>query len=249
LFDVFLDTFKIEPLENASEPEKNSNKEAIKIRNLVTSRSIDGYKFYEYLKGGGNAIDFAPDFPGLNDLQAKFLQWLNNTYYFPEEEHETSWSSDLLEYKCSISLPLDHTPSSEQYVLRADKYKRGNLDWYSFDLDADPNAKLQEDGDPIDNGSAVLEPVTFSYIPHTIEFKGMPRGRWWEFEDRNNDLAKMLTQRQDISKMVIMEFGLIYSNDWFLIPHSVPDGTVTDVKALVTTDVFGRQFLVERSGS
>lgn len=58
----------------------------------------------------------------------------------------------------------------------------------------------------------------------------------------------MLTQKHDIVKMVVMEFGLIYSNDWFIIPHQVKDHTITQIDALVTTDVFGRQFLVKRAG-
>lgn len=249
LFATFLEAFPIEALDVNSGPEKNSNKGAVKIRTLVTARSMNGYALYEYLRDGGNATDYAPGYPDLDNQQVKFLQWLRNTYYFPVTNDDISWSQDQLEYQCAVSAPLDGTPTANQHVLLADKYKRGTIDWYSFDLDGDNNAKLQESGDPIDNSTAVFEPVTFSYIPHTIEFKGMPKGRWWEFEDKNNDLSKMLTQKQDISKMTIMEFGLIYSNDWFLIPHIVPDGSINTINALVTTDVFGRKFLIYRSGS
>ena len=249
LFDTFREAFPIAPLESEDGPEKNSNKETLRIRALVTTRSMDGYAFYVYLADGGNALDHAPGYPDLADRQEEFLQWIKNTYYFAADDKELSWSKDQLEYQCAVSAPLEAHAGADQNVLHADKYKRGTIDWYSFDLDSDGHARLDEDGDPIDNGEAILAPATFSYIPHTIEFKGMPRGRWWEFEDRNNDLSKMLTQKQDISKMVIMEFGLIYSNDWFLIPHVIPDGTITTINGLVTTDVFGRKFLVNRSGS
>ncbi len=253
LFKEFRLAFPIDPLTATSGPEKNSNKPALRVRKLVTSRAMDGYKFYQFLVGGGNAgtIPSNPSaFPLLNTIQTKFRDWLEHTYYFPKTAADNSWSDTQLEYQCSVSAPVNATASSAQNVLLADKYTRGNIDWYSFDLNGNSSAKLQEGtGVTINNAAAVLPSVAVSYIPHTIEFKGMPKGRWWEFEDKNNDLSKMLTQKQDIAKMVIMEFGLIYSNDWFLIPHIVPDGTLNKITGLVTTDVFGRKQLINRAGS
>lgn len=252
LFKDFRDAFPIDPLTPASGPEKNSNKPAVRVRKLVTSRSMDGYKFYEYLVNGGNAGDVpvSGSFPLLNTMQVTFKTWLGNSYYFPQNATENSWSDDQLEYQCSVSAPVNASATAPQNVLLADKYTRGTVDWYSFDLSNISNDKLNEGpGVTINNADATLPPAAFSYIPHTIEFKGMPKGRWWEFEDKNNDLSKMLTQKQDITKMVIMEFGLIYSNDWFLIPHVIPDGSLNVVIGLVSTDVFGRNMLIRRSGS
>ncbi len=252
LFKDFRRRFPIDPLTHASGPEKNSNKPAVRVRKLVTSRSMDGYKFYQYLVGGSDAGDVptSGSFPLLNTIQLKFKVWLERTYYFPKTASENSWSDRQLEYQCSVSAPVNASPTAPQNVLLADKYTRGTIDWYSFDLSNVPNAKLNENaGVTISNAAAVLPSAAFSYIPHTIEFKGMPKGRWWEFEDKNNDLSKMLTQKQDITKMVIMEFGLIYSNDWFLIPHVVPDSSLNKVIGLVSTDVFGRNMLIRRSGS
>lgn len=242
---VFLENFPIDPLED--DPAQNSNKTAVRVRNLVTKRSIDGAKLYHYFKEGGMPGNFG--FPDLDEQVEPFMQWIANTYYTPETPQENSWSESELEYNCTVSAPLTAATGSNQNVLVADRYKRGDLDWYSFDLDPNISAKLQETGFTIDNARAVLPPQTFSYIPSNIEFKGMPTGKWWEFEDRNTDLSKMLTQKSDISKMVVMEFGLIYSNDWFIIPHPVPDSTITDVSGLVVTDVFGKNFLIDRSGT
>lgn len=247
IVQLFWENFYIDPLED--DPAQNSNKAGVRIRNLVTKRSIDGVKLYHYFKNGGTPGDFAPGYPALDDQMESFMQWVSNTYYTPETEEENSWSESELEYNCTVSAPLTAASGSNQNVLVADRYKRGDLDWYSFDLDPNVAAKLQETGFTIDNAQAVLPPQTFSYIPSNIEFKGMPTGKWWEFEDRNTDLSKMLTQKSDISKMVIMEFGLIYSNDWFIIPHPIPDSTITEVSGLVVTDVFGKNFLIERSGT
>jgi len=242
---VFLDDFQIDPL--GDNPAENSNKTAVRVRNLVTRKSIDGVKLYHYFKNGGMPGDFG--FPQLDEQVVPFLNLIQSTYYTPETPQQNSWSESQLEYNCTVSAPLSAAANSNQNVLIADRYKRGDLDWYSFDLDPDVAAKLQEKDFTIDNGQAVLPPQTFSYIPSNIEFKGMPTGKWWEFEDRNTDLSKMLTQKSDISKMVIMEFGLIYSNDWFIIPHPLADSTITEITGLVVTDVFGKNFLVDRSGT
>ncbi|SFO28489.1 hypothetical protein SAMN05421741_1331, partial [Paenimyroides ummariense] len=231
------------------DPAGKSNLVGMRIRNLVTRRAIDGVRLYKYFKSGGYASDFLPDFAQMDEQMIHFLRWVENTYFLPETPQENSWSEEVLEYQCSVSAPIEPSQESYQNVLRADRYKRGDLDWYSFDLESEPSYKLIEEGTEIDNSRAVLKPETYSYIPTNIEFKGMPKGKWWEFEDRNTDLSKMLTQKSDISKMVVMEFGLIYSNDWFIIPHPVPDSSVTTINGLVVTDVFGRNFSINRAGT
>lgn len=249
LNEILLLSIENFPIAKPDDPAGSSNLVGIRIRNLVTRRAVDGIRLYKYFKSGGYASDFLPDFAQMDEQMIHFLRWVENTYYLPETPQENSWSEEVLEYQCSVSAPLNPNQDSNQNVLRADRYKRGDLDWYSFDLDPDPFYKLKEEGGDIDNSRAVLQPETYSYIPTNIEFKGMPKGKWWEFEDRNTDLSKMLTQQGDISKMVVMEFGLIYSNDWFIIPHPVPDSSVTTINGLVVTDVFGRNFSINRAGT
>lgn len=245
--NAFIKSFPLDGLtDNVA---KNSNLVAVQIRKLVTTRSIDGVKLYRYFKSGGTVTPIISAYPLLENQVLQFLNWVKNTYYTPDSAAENSWSEKELEYSCSMSAPVSTTQTSAQNVLIADKYKRGDLDWYSFDLDNQANSKLQESGFVISNAKAVLKSETFSYIPTNVEFKGMPKGRWWEFEDKNTDIAKMLTQKSDVSKMVIMEFGLIYSNDWFIIPHPVKDNSITEVKGLVVTDVFGRNIVIDRAGS
>ncbi|MBA5793515.1 hypothetical protein H1R17_09565 [Flavobacterium sp. xlx-214] len=242
-----LENFQIDAV--GDDPARNSNLMGMRIRNLVTRRAVDGIRLYKYFKTGGFASDFLPSFPQMDDQMVHFLKWVENTYFLPETTKQNSWSEEVLEYQCSVSAPLNLNQESNQNVFSADRYKRGDLDWYSFDLESDPSFKLKEEGIEIDDSRALLEPETYSYIPTNIEFKGMPKNKWWEFEDRNTDFSKMLTQQGDISKMVVMEFGLIYSNDWFIIPHSIPDSSVTAINGLVVTDVFGRNFSINRAGT
>src|SRR5690606_30970880 len=86
---VFLDDFPIDPL--GDNPAENSNKTAVRVRNLVTKRSIDGAKLYHYFKNGGMPEDFG--FPGLNDQVEPFMQWVSNTYYTRSAEHTSELQS------------------------------------------------------------------------------------------------------------------------------------------------------------
>ena len=47
----------------------------------------------------------------------------------------------------------------------------------------------------------------------------------------------------EINKLLVMEFGLVYANDWFLLPITVPAGTVAEIRGLSVTNVFGETHL------
>jgi len=47
---------------------------------------------------------------------------------------------------------------------------------------------------------------------------------------------------------MLMEFGLVYANDWFLFPLTLPAGTVTRINGLAVTDVFGERTWIEAAG-
>jgi hypothetical protein len=42
-----------------------------------------------------------------------------------------------------------------------------------------------------------------------------------------------------------MEFGLVYANDWFVLPYTLPVGTLTEVKGIAISNVFGERFWIE----
>jgi hypothetical protein len=46
-----------------------------------------------------------------------------------------------------------------------------------------------------------------------------------------------------------MEFALVYANDWFVIPYTLPAGAVATVRGLVVTNVFGERFWIEAAGA
>jgi hypothetical protein len=49
--------------------------------------------------------------------------------------------------------------------------------------------------------------------------------------------------------MLLIEFGLVYANDWFLLPHTVQAGTVLNIEGLTVTNNFGERFWIEAAGA
>lgn len=260
LYSLFVTAF---PISNSlTDPELASNKNSVQARLLTAGRLMNGQLFTQFLAIPKNAsqvagVTSAPGYiaANLTNAQNQFTAWLSKTYYQPADNSQDSWNYSKLEYNFSASLPLSSAAGASQIVFNGDKYATGDLDWYSVDVDPNAADKLNENpSSPISNAtidghSVIASPVVISYVPSPIEWKGMPTGRWWQFEDANMDLSKMLTQKQDIAKLVLMEYGLIYSNDWLMIPHQVDNGTMTQINGLVVTDVFGQQFEINRAGS
>jgi hypothetical protein len=44
--------------------------------------------------------------------------------------------------------------------------------------------------------------------------------------------------------LVFAEMGLVYGNDWFVVPYALPVNTLCEVLALVVTDVFGERTVI-----
>jgi hypothetical protein len=200
----------------------------------------------------GRAVDGWRLLTALNDLADEFRTWFGRVYSQPRsspgaspagETGASSWADDYLEYQFACSAPADEAGTT-QTVLVAEQYHHGHLDWYSFDLVGRSDADLVDaEGEAIPSASLVVEPP-LEFLPGPIEFGGMPNARWWEFEDRKTDLGRLNASTTDVSTMMLAEFGLIYANDWSLIPYELPTGSLCHVLGAVVTDVFGVKTLV-----
>ena len=56
------------------------------------------------------------------------------------------------------------------------------------------------------------------------------------------------TPSTELSKLLLIEFGLVYANDWFLCRH-VQAGSVLKVRGLAVTNNFGERFWIEAAGA
>ena len=55
-------------------------------------------------------------------------------------------------------------------------------------------------------------------------FDGMPNTRWWAFENGRINYNFIKPGTQELSKLIFLEFGLVYANDWYMVPFDLPVG-------------------------
>jgi hypothetical protein len=174
-------------------------------------------------------------------LATSFVAWHARNYSQPEGATDSCWLPSQLEYQFAVSSPP--VVDRPQDTLVADQYAEGHLDWYSFDLDQRAPVKLNPDPVP----GAVVEQYS-SFIPAPIRFKGMPLPRFWMMEESQTDFGKIDTSVTGLLHLLLAEFGLIYSNDWFMLPYPMSINTLCEIRNLVITDVFGQHILVRPAG-
>ena len=82
--------------------------------------------------------------------------------------------------------------------------------------------------------------------PTPVSYPGMPRPRFWEFEDGdvNLDSLRIDGALENPAHGALAAFAHQYSNDWFVIPLALPSGVCT-IPALTVRDTFGNTTAVE----
>ena len=209
----------------------------------VAGRMMDGAKFFLSLAVAPKFYDRA-DFPGdavaFGKLETEFKNWYSDLFYQPTDPKNDAWIPSQLEYQFAISA---NTEAGEK-VMHAEEYYHGHLDWYNVDI----NKEKISLGELIDDMPVAPVKTTQSIIPAPVMFAGMPNTRWWAFEDGKTNFSYIKPDTTDLAKLLLIEFGLVYANDWYLIPYSVPVGTVTTIKGLSLTNSFGEHFWIEAAG-
>jgi hypothetical protein len=182
----------------------------------------------------GSHAGIVSGFPGIVPAEATALDasgadlvdWFDRTYGAPRTAPPT-WRADRLGYgfACSAS------GAGMEFV--AEEFRGGLLDWYAFDA---ARAAVAPGAEP--------PVVGLSFLPTAIQFAGMPSPRYWEIENSRTEFGHLDVHTNDLAKLVLAEFMLIYSNDWCLLPLELAVGSFTRVQGILVTDVFGDQTLV-----
>jgi hypothetical protein len=86
-------------------------------------------------------------------------------------------------------------------------------------------------------------------IPVPVSFVGMPNTRWWAFEDGKTNFGDIDASTTDLAKLLFLEFALVYANDWFVIPYTLPAGAVATISGFVVDNVFGERFWISAADS
>ena len=195
---------------------------------------MDGIALLEHLDTPGSAASdgvgaVGPDVDALADLADRLRAWFADLIDQPEAGDD-AWLPSRLEYGFAVSAP--------EIVLRAEEYHHGNLDWWALDRDDGPGL-----GDPPQPAVPVDRRVQ-TFIPTSVVFDGMPSTRWWQFEDRRTNFGQVSPDTTDIGKLLLMEFALVFANDWFVLPWTLPVGTMASVRGVAVTTVFDERLWV-----
>jgi hypothetical protein len=73
----------------------------------------------------------------------------------------------------------------------------------------------------------------------TTPFRGMPARRFWEMEDAAVNIGALTAGAEDLGRLILREFALIYGNDWFQFPLAMPVGCQVKITSLNVADTFG----------
>lgn len=242
------------PANSEAEARLASDTKAHAYHAAVTGRVIDGTKLFNAITDGSHAafVD-GLGLPGnvkaeLGNVAGELVDWFGRLYSTPEPDEQVPWRPSRLEYRFACAAP-SNSAGDAQTVLIAEEYPGGHLDWYAFDIDLRQEAELdQAPGSVISAGQFTRhDPVSF--LPAPIEYGGMPNVRWWQFEDRKTDFGDIRASTTDLALLMLAEFGLIYGNDWSLVPYDLEVGSLARVLGVVVTDVFGVRTFIRRAGT
>jgi hypothetical protein len=206
----------------------------------AAGRRMDGWRFLLHLETPGTAASDgvnagAAEAARLDDMAKPFRAWFARQYVAPPAPAEDAWQPERLEYGFAVA----GAARGGEKVLAAAEFAGGRLDWFSCDIDkAAPRL-----GAP----AAVAERAA-ALLPVPLAFPGMPNTRWWAFEDGMTNLGGIEVSTTDLGRMAYLEFALLYANDWYLVPLTLPAGSLAALRGIAVTNVFNERVWVRPAG-
>jgi hypothetical protein len=179
--------------------------------------------------GGWASVGSTPPIDaGEAQILRAWLAWAGSRFDQPAGGPST-WDPEHVEYAFAAA----GMGATSEAVLVAPEYVEGRLEWYDFEHDA---------GSLGATGTAT--PRRSFRIPAPLDFAGMPNPRFWTFEDPGVrfDQLEMLTKADappSPATLMVLDFALSYSDDWFLVPIALDAWTIFEITAVAITDVFG----------
>jgi hypothetical protein len=224
--------------------EDQLDRDTARFRDVIAGRVPDAIALYVAMRQAGNPGEGA--LSGLPlELQVKqpaersrvahaadeWISWYGNLFSEPGDER-SAWIPERMEYGFAVSART----AEGEVVLAAREYSEGHLDWHSFNLEAAASLGTSP--------ASEREPVVATSIPAPVGFRGMPAARWWEFEDAQIDLGAVEAEPEDVARLLLVEFAIIYGNDWFVMPVELPVGSICRPRSLIVIDTFGQRTLI-----
>lgn len=212
----------------------------------MIGRAPDGRQLAVLLRTAG-AAQLVAD-PALNiavadrakveQAAASWLAWYDAMCSEPGGPADDAWNPPRLEYALAVGAKMSANPGDEMTFAASEI--DGPIDWSSFDVTSQALLTTPADQD----FAAVVE----STIPAPVTFPGAPAPRFWEMEDARVAYGLVPVGPTDLAQLLMIEYASSYGNDWFIVPLSLPVGSITRVDSLVLTDTFGVRSLIRPIG-
>lgn len=227
------------PLVPESEPLDAASRRFV---TLLAGRAIDGRRLYGSLvatlrprDGTTPRLPLTPaiaaaDADKVRSAAVAWLAWAD-ALVTSAAGHNPSWIADRMEYAFGVDAPA---VDGAGLTLEVEEYTDGALDWHAFTQASAAPSGVGE--------SRVVGPLTV--VPSAVTYPGMPASRLWEFEDARIDFGGVQADPEDLGRMLVTEFALVYGGDWLLIPLEVPAGVLVRIASLQVRDTFGHTVTV-----
>jgi hypothetical protein len=204
----------------------NADSDTQKLSSVVAGRALDGIKLRTDLAAAGGQLPAPPvlssaDAAAVLPVATAWTAWFDALFTQPATP--SSWTPERMEYSFAVGAAADANG------LIAQEYDGGAIDWHTFDRATTSLA----------GGTATPSSGTRTVTVAPVTFRGMPARRFWEIEDAAVDIGALSASAEDLGRLLLREFALIYGNDWFQIPLAVPIGSQVVINALTVVDTFG----------
>jgi hypothetical protein len=212
----------------------------------AAERALDGIALLDHVAEGGSVVDGITlaqpaHAAALDALLVRLRTWFGALIDQPASADD-AWQPERLEYAFGVSAPSGDSDDDggTEVVLRAPQYHHGNLDWYALEHTGETRLDPADVAPPLAPTRSVQ-----TFVPTQVVFDGMPNTRWWAFEDRRTNFGEVAPDTTDVGKLMLMEFALIFANDWFVVPWTLPVGGLARVHGIAVTTVFDERLWVE----
>jgi hypothetical protein len=174
-----------------------------------------------------------PDHGTVLTVAQRWLRWYEALRPHTQAQ---AWQPQRLEHAFALGAPDPRAPNgtANDLVLSAARYRGGHLDWHAFDV----------------NGASTLGSTGTTHAERThvaptrVRFPGMPKPRFWELEDSSVNLGALEAAPEDLGRLLVIEYSLVYGNDFFAIPVDLPLGSIFVVERLQVRTTFADEVTV-----
>ena len=211
----------------------------------MVGRAVDGRQLAAVLRTSGAAQMVAEPALGIatadrlkvQQAATGWLAWYDTMCSEPANQADDAWNPPRLEYAVSVGARFS-AAAGDEITLSASEID-GPIDWSSFDVNQVPLTTASDQG---------FSPVVEATIPAPVTFPGAPAPRFWEMEDARIAYGLVPVGPTDLAHLLMIEYANTFGNDWYVVPLTLPVGSVTRVDSLVVTDTFGVRTLIRPIG-